>query len=128
MPEILDQKQTYLVFRTTIQNPDHSTTGHVWTIHIPDLSCIQMVTVFPNRSGCLTLQSYLNFSIMVKIKYGDLISKEIQNHFFDEKETRIEYRQSKYESWKRERERERGRERERERESVCLWCVREKIE
>ena len=33
-------------FQTANQKPDNLTTEHVWTIQIPDLSCIQMVTVF----------------------------------------------------------------------------------
>ena len=58
-------KQSDHMIRPTIQIPDilshktdiffrfsdhHSTTGHVWTIKIPDLSGIQMVTV-PNYSS-----------------------------------------------------------------------------
>ena len=34
-----------LGFQTTICNPHHSATGHFWTIQIPDLPSIQMVTV-----------------------------------------------------------------------------------
>ena len=36
------------VFRTTIWEPDHLTTGHVWPIRILDLSGIEMVTVLTN--------------------------------------------------------------------------------
>ena len=48
-PDIFDQNQIFLSdFQTNIWIPDHLTTGHIWTIRIPDFSGIQMVTVFLN--------------------------------------------------------------------------------
>ena len=39
------QQILYNLKQTTIQKPDHWTTRHFWTIQIPDLSGIQMVTL-----------------------------------------------------------------------------------
>ena len=43
-------KQIFLPSFQTIQNPDHLTTGHVWTIRILDLW--EMVTEKANKTYC----------------------------------------------------------------------------